>query len=161
MQVPSEFQKIIEEPCRKLSLELGKALAELASSLRAMKCSSKDKAHIQNCEAALKNLRAALVTSSLGKTDLMEIVPSISVGSLLIEISRSVGKISDSIHELSDKASFESEKPTLSTQILHSNTVKPLTKFAGEDDTNVVITIVHGTSSFHDSPEIKNSSQVH
>lgn len=150
LQVPTEFQKRIAEPCMRMSSELGKALKELASSLRAMKRPSTASTHIQNCEAAISDLRAALKTSSPDREDLVEIIPSIAVVSLLVDISKCVEKISQSIHELSDKANFESAQSTLSSHIIiHRGTIKPLACDShGNDDNHVhVVVIVNSTSS--------------
>lgn len=152
MQAPSEFQSRIQEPCMKLSTESGKALKELASSLKAMTHPSAATSHIQNSKEAIDDLKSTLEASSLGKSDLLEIIPAITVASLLIDISKCVEKISESIHELSDKACFKSLKSASEkSQILHKGTVKPLD--GGEDDGHVVINV---NDSFSDSSEIGN-----
>lgn len=136
----------------KMSSESGKALKELASSLRAMKRPSTASTHIKNCEAAISDLRAALEASSPDRAEIMEIIPSIAVGSLLIDITKCVEKISESIHELSDKAYFESTKSTLSSHIIiHRGTVKPLTGNSthGNDENRVHVVIVNTTSLGH------------
>ncbi|XP_074369286.1 aluminum-activated malate transporter 8-like isoform X2 [Apium graveolens] len=151
IQVQSEFHKTIAEPCMKMSSESGKALKELASSLRDMKRPSTSSTHIKNCEAAISDLRAALEASSPGRADILKIIPSIAVGSLLIDITKCVGKISESIHELSDKASFESTESTLSSHIIihRGSTVKPLISDTthGNDDNRVHVVIINTTPS--------------
>lgn len=135
----------------KMSSESGKALKELASSLRAMKRPSTATTHIQNCEAAISELRAVLEASSPEIADIVEIIPSIAVGSVLIDITECVGKISESIHELSDKAHFESAKSTQSSHMIHRGTVKPLSGDSthGNDENRVHVVIVNTTSLGH------------
>ncbi|KAK1404659.1 aluminum-activated malate transporter 8-like [Heracleum sosnowskyi] len=151
VQVQSEFHKRIAEPCMKMSSESGKALKELASSLRAMKRPSTVSTHIKNCEAAISDLRVALEASSPDRADIVEIIPSIAVGSLLNDITKCVGKISESIHELSDKACFESPKSTLSSHIIHRGTVKPVSGDSthGNDENHVNVVIVNSSSLGH------------
>lgn len=151
LQVQSELHKRIAEPCMKMSSESGKTLKELASSLRAMKRPSNVSTHIQNCEAAISELRAALEASSPDIEDIVEIIPSIAVGSLLIDITKCVEKISQSIYELSDKAYFESAKATQSFHIIHRGTVKPLSGDSthGNDENHVHVVVVNTTSLGH------------
>ncbi|KAL1821209.1 hypothetical protein ACET3Z_016078 [Daucus carota] len=148
-EVQSEFHKRIAEPCMKVSSESSKALKELASSLRAMKRPSTTSAHIHNCKAAIADLRAALEAASPDSANLVEMIPSIAVGSLLCDISKCVEKISESIHELSDKANFESAKLTQSSHIIHRGSVKPLTGDTrhGNDDNYVPVVLINVNST--------------
>lgn len=124
-----------------MSSESGKALKELASSLMAMTRPSSVTTHIQTCKAAINELKAVLEAFSAGKPNLLEIIPIITVASLLIDISKCVENVSQAMYELSDQASFKATKSRTpmseKLQILRRSTVKPLP--SGEDDQVVII----------------------
>ncbi|GJV89831.1 aluminum-activated malate transporter 8-like protein [Tanacetum coccineum] len=67
LEVPSEFQKSIQEPCMKMSSEVGKALKELALSMKRMVYPSNSAIHIENCKNAIEEFiqRGTLPLSKL------------------------------------------------------------------------------------------------
>lgn len=137
-----------------MSSQSGKALRELASSLRAMTHPSAATLHIQHCKAAIDDLKGTLEAISLGKSDLLEIIPVITVASLLIDVSKCIEKISKAIHELSENACFKEVKsPSEKTEVLNKSTVKPLN--SSEDDDKIVIDVKNDSFS-QGPPGIEN-----
>ncbi|KAK2995625.1 hypothetical protein RJ640_015462 [Escallonia rubra] len=153
-QGTSELETKIEEPCTRMSSESAKALKELASALKTMTHPSAADIHVQNCKTAVDDLKDALEAFTLGKSDLLEILPAVTVASILNDVSKCVQKIAESTHEISDLASFKRVNsmvaPDLKLQLLHRGSVKPIA--AGGH----VVIRVHQTSC-SDSPEDTNS----
>ncbi|KAA8518456.1 hypothetical protein F0562_015930 [Nyssa sinensis] len=163
IQTPSEFQRRIQEPCTKISTESGKALKELASAIKTMTHpSSAASTHVENSKIAVDELKSALQSASLGKADLLEIIPAITVASILIEINKCIEKIAESIHELSHLAHFSSVEATATMekppQLLHRGSVKPVGDGDDDGDAVHIVIIVHG--KFSDFPEKGNSDQA-
>ncbi|CAK9181019.1 unnamed protein product [Ilex paraguariensis] len=134
-QAPSEFRRKIQQPCTKLSSESSKALKELASAIKNMTHPSSCDLHLQNSKAAAEELKIALEASPPVKTDLLEVIPAVTVASILINIIKSVENISASIHELSDQARFRTVKSNViaeKPQLFHSGTVKPISDGDGD-----------------------------
>ncbi|KAK6147309.1 hypothetical protein DH2020_018221 [Rehmannia glutinosa] len=128
--VASEFQLKIQPSCIKMCTETSKALKELSSAIKNMTFpTSSTEIHIQNSKAAADDLKNILESSSLPtKPDLQEITPLLVITSLLIDIIKSVEKLSVSVDELSQKARFRKPKSTPGKQqhLLHRGIVKPV-----------------------------------
>ncbi|PPD87231.1 hypothetical protein GOBAR_DD15834 [Gossypium barbadense] len=154
-----EFKSKIEGPCSRMSSECGKALKALATSMKTMTDPSSANPHVENSKAAMKDLKFALKASSMENADFLAIVPVATVGSVLVEITKCIQKISEAVHELSQRAHFSKtveptvspEKPQQQQQLLHRGIVRPVpdTSDDGNSD-DVVITIEEITT---DSPE--------
>ncbi|KAG4151973.1 hypothetical protein ERO13_D04G091300v2 [Gossypium hirsutum] len=135
IQASEEFKSKIEGPCSRMSSEC------------------------ENSKAAMKDLKFALKASSMENADFLAIVPVATVGSVLVEITKCIQKISEAVHELSQRAHFSKtveptvspEKPQQQQQLLHRGIVRPVpdTSDDGNSD-DVVITIEEITT---DSPE--------
>lgn len=125
MQVSMEFKGKVQEPCKKLCMEASKALKVLSSSIKTMTHPCDAKTHLENSKAAIHDLKNALGTTSLEDEDLIAIIPVATVASILIETTKCVEKIHDSVSELSNLAQFRNvikpnvdvsaEKPTASS----------------------------------------------
>ncbi|KAK3028943.1 hypothetical protein RJ639_037607 [Escallonia herrerae] len=154
LKATSELETKIEEPCTRMSSESAMALKELASALKTMTHPSAADIHVQNCKTAVDDLKDALEAFTLGKSDLLEILPAVTVASILTDISKCVQKIAESIHEISDLASFKRVNlmvaPDLKLQLLHRGSVKPIA-----DGDHVVIRVQQTSCS--DSPEDRTS----
>ncbi|MBA0660607.1 hypothetical protein Goklo_012595 [Gossypium klotzschianum] len=154
-----EFKSKIEGPCSRMSSECGKALKALATSMKTMTDPSSANPHVENSKAAMEDLKFALKASSMENADFLAIVPVATVGSVLVEITKCIQKISEAVHELSQRAHFSKtveptvspEKPQQQQQLLHRGIVRPVpdTSDDGNSD-DVVITIEEITT---DSPE--------
>ena len=134
-----------------MSAECGKALKALATAIKTMTDPSTANPHVENSKAAMKDLKFALKAASLENADFMAIVPAATVASILVEIVKSVEKISEAVRELSQLSHFnKTVEPTVSPpqQLLHRGIIQPVLDADGND--NVVITI-HEIST--DSPE--------
>ncbi|XP_059669583.1 aluminum-activated malate transporter 8-like [Cornus florida] len=159
VQAPLEFRQKIREPCTKMSSESGKALKELASAIKKMKNPSSANVHVQNSKIAVDELKSVLEAASVTqKEDVLEIIPAVTVASILMDITECVEKISESIHELSNLAHFNSvesivspEKPQL---LLHRGTIKP---FSDGDGDHVVITVSPEEGDFSSTKDGRNN----
>ncbi|XP_058205326.1 aluminum-activated malate transporter 8-like [Rhododendron vialii] len=149
IQAPLEFQRKIQEPCMKMSLESGKALKELALAIKTFAQPSSVDVHIESSKRAVDELKTVLEAVSRKEDDLLKMIPSLTVSSILADIVKCVEKIDESVHELSRQAQFKNavvgtvspDKP----QLLRRGIVKPLND--GDGDGEHVIVMVHGTSS--------------
>ena len=81
-KVESEFHKKIQEACRELSIECGKALTELASAIRSMKLPATANHHIAVAGAAAEQLNKSFSGSYASK----EILHVAAIVTLLLEI---------------------------------------------------------------------------
>ncbi|KAA8516805.1 hypothetical protein F0562_017085 [Nyssa sinensis] len=157
-QAPSEFQRKIQGLCTKMSTESGKALKELAEAINTMTRPISASTHVKNSKIAVDDLKSALQTASVGKADLLEIIPAVTIASILIDINKCVEKLADSIDELSHLAHFKNVESTVTPekpqQFLHRGTVKPVGDGENDGDGAHVVITLHGISS--DSPEKVN-----
>lgn len=114
------------EACRKMSSECGKALTELSSAIQTM---TKPKAigHVAGSRTAAANLKTALKTTSSDITALLEILPAVTIASLLIEIVDHTEKLMVAVGELGHLAKFKNPASVAErTPSLHRGAVKPL-----------------------------------
>ncbi|KAL7096481.1 hypothetical protein ACP275_10G082300 [Erythranthe tilingii] len=145
---PSEIELQIQPAFRKLSLESGKALKELATAVKNMTFPSTNiiEIHLNNSKSAAEDLKTMLENSSLSpnrKPDIQEIMTLLVIASLLIDIINCVEKISISVNELSEKARFRKENSTDNKQqrLMHCGVVNPV----DDDERTVVIEIKETT----------------
>ncbi|ANM65310.1 unnamed protein product [Arabidopsis thaliana] len=152
-KAPQEFESKIQEPITTMSREVGEALKAIAKSIKTMRNDSACvNAHIDNSKKAIKNLKIAL-KSSYPETykDLLEIIPGVTMASILIEVVNCVEKIYEAVEEFSGLAHF---KETLDSklsaeigqhQLLHRGCVKPVLDGDNEKEDNsschVLITV--------------------
>ncbi|XP_058205397.1 aluminum-activated malate transporter 2-like [Rhododendron vialii] len=149
IQAPPELHRKIQQPCMKMSLESGKALKELALAIKTFAPPSSVGVHIESSKRAVDELKTVLEAVSRKGDDLLGMIPSLVVSSILTDIVKCVENIDESIHELSRQARFKNavvgtvslDKPGL----LHHGIVKLINGHEG--DGNHVIVSVHGTSS--------------
>lgn len=146
-KVAIQFRRRIEESCKAISSESGKALRILASSIKTMKSpSSSSKTHIENAKAAIDDLKHTLKSGYLESSDLLGIIPDATVCCILIDIVKSVEKISEATDELGRSARFKSVEATVSpektSQLLHRGIVNPVFEGeCGDGDDHVVIRV--------------------
>ncbi|KAL0293710.1 UNVERIFIED_CONTAM: Aluminum-activated malate transporter 2 [Sesamum calycinum] len=69
----------IQETCTKMSSECSVALRELAVGIKTMTCSLSADPHLLNAKTAAKKLKSLLKTNLWPETDLLEIVPAVTV----------------------------------------------------------------------------------
>jgi hypothetical protein len=119
LQTPPEIQGMIQDSCTKMSSELGKALKELALAIKRMTPPSSASSHLVKSKNAAKNLKFLLYSDLCSGINLLEVVPAVTVTSLLFEVISCTEKIAEAIHELASLAQFENveqEKPKLPEQ---------------------------------------------
>ncbi|KAG6427586.1 hypothetical protein SASPL_111832 [Salvia splendens] len=136
IQVVSEFEQKIQPSCVKMSMECGKALKEVSTSMKNMSIPSSSVAlHLINSKAAADELKNIMenYSSSPNEADLQRIMPMLVVASILIDIIKFVEKIVVSVNELAEKAGFKQVK------LLHRGIVKPVNN---DVDDQLVIEIV-------------------
>ncbi|KAH0764321.1 hypothetical protein KY285_000192 [Solanum tuberosum] len=133
-QAPNEFERRTEEACKRMIMESKNALKELALSIKTM---AQPNSSIRNTKNVIDDLKLTLGTSKTlfryDESRVMDFVPTTSVVSLLISVTKCVDEISEAIEELSSKARFEKKStspppPSQShwPQILHRGTVNPI-----------------------------------
>ncbi|XVF69257.1 hypothetical protein PTKIN_Ptkin11bG0066600 [Pterospermum kingtungense] len=117
IQAKPELRSKIQETCTKMSLESGKALKELASSIKKMVKPFSADIHIESSKSAAQNLNS-LLKSGLwdDEMDLLEVVPVATVASLLSEVVTCTEEIAQSVHELGSMVNFEAGEPTVSPE---------------------------------------------
>ncbi|KAG7961512.1 hypothetical protein I3843_09G020900 [Carya illinoinensis] len=164
IQAPIEFRYRIRESTTKMSSESSKALQALATAIKTMTDPSAANSHVEMSKTAINELEIALKADSivLENADLLAIIPIASVTSMLIEITRCVEKICESVHELSCLAHFKSVvEPSVSPekpQLLHRGRIKPL--LDGDSSTDHVTITVPATSNMNIGPMENEISEV-
>lgn len=94
-----------------MSIESGKALRQLVSSIREMTQPTQAEIHTHNSKAAAKKLKASLRSSRLWEDcDLLTLIPAATVGSLLVDVVECTEKIAEAVQELASLAHFKSAK---------------------------------------------------
>ena len=140
LQIPAEFRSKIQEACTNMSLESGKALKELASAIKAMTPPSVTP-HIIKSKDAANNLKSLLRSGFCKEIDLLEVIPTVTVASLLVDVVSCTEKIAESINELASLAHFQSVEPIVEAEkpkLLHQETIPPC---CGVNEPHHVITI--------------------
>ncbi|KAF9598928.1 hypothetical protein IFM89_033126 [Coptis chinensis] len=125
---PQEFRKNIQDECIKMSSESAKTLTELASAIRTMTRPHSAYAHLANSKAAASNLKVTLKSALSLSSDLLQVIPAVTVTSLLVEVVACTEKIAESIDELAQLAKFKTvEVPIVileNPKTLHRVTIK-------------------------------------
>ncbi|XP_062167942.1 aluminum-activated malate transporter 8-like [Alnus glutinosa] len=144
IQAPLEFRNIIRESSTKMSSESSKALKELALAIETMTDPSAANPHVENSKTAINDLEilALQAATTENREDVLAIIPIVSLATKLKEITKCVEKISESVHELSRLAHFNSVEPTISPerpQLLHSGSIVPVSD--GDSTDHVAVTV--------------------
>ncbi|KAJ4833388.1 hypothetical protein Tsubulata_028190, partial [Turnera subulata] len=108
IQVGPEIKSKIEEACTKMSSESGKALNELAFSIKSMTPPSSASIHIGRSKQAARTLESLLNSSLFKDMNILEVVPVASVASLLIDVVSCTEEIAESVDRLASLARFKS-----------------------------------------------------
>ncbi|KAL9235408.1 hypothetical protein vseg_010167 [Gypsophila vaccaria] len=109
VQIPIEIQKNMKEACTNLSSELGIVLKEIAQGIKKMKTIPTSKTHLNKSKLASQELKSLLQVKIVWeKHNLLDILPAITVASILIDIVDCIENISHEVHELASMANFKS-----------------------------------------------------
>ncbi|KAJ1407480.1 Aluminum-activated malate transporter [Sesbania bispinosa] len=108
-KTPLEIKSKIQEPCMKMSTETGMALKELALAIQKMIPPSAADPHIAKSKIAATNLRSMIKTGLWEDTNLFEVVPVMTVASLLLDVVSCTERLAESIQELSILAKFKNK----------------------------------------------------
>ncbi|EXC36055.1 Aluminum-activated malate transporter 2 [Morus notabilis] len=151
IQTPQEDRSKIQEPCKIISSECGKALKELASTMKKMiRSSALAQPHITKSKDTLENLKTMLKSGQIWKdSDILEITPAAAVASLLMEVVSWTEKVAEAVCELESLAHFKSPKPRVTPEDL------PQEIIIGAPDDHVIT--IDGPS---DRCLMRNSSRV-
>ncbi|GMI84116.1 hypothetical protein like AT2G27240 [Hibiscus trionum] len=147
-EIPSK----IRETCTEMSLECGRALKELALSIRSMVKPLAAYVHIEKSKSAAENLNSLLQSSGLwgDNTDLLQFVPLATVVSLLIDVVNCTEEIAESVYELASMVNFEAVEPTVSPEKPETGQSKPLKSSDDVNSPSVIIVI--------DEPSLENGT---
>ncbi|KAK2978817.1 hypothetical protein RJ640_015250 [Escallonia rubra] len=116
-QTAHEIRAKIQEPCRKIISESSHALKELALAMKTMTRPSTANSHIVNAGVAAQDLKSLLKAGLwLPETDLLEVIPTTTVVSLLLDVVTCSEKIAESVNELASLAHFKDAGRRLSEQ---------------------------------------------
>ncbi|KAI3462462.1 hypothetical protein Pfo_019125 [Paulownia fortunei] len=137
VQTPFEVRRKIQESCTKMSSECSYALKELALGIKTMTSSLSADLHIVNAKTSAKMLKSLLKTGLWPDTDLLDIIPTVTVASLLIEIVSCTVKITDSVHELASLSKFKSRDAQITKQTSLEMTRTPCVE--GSHNVNIVV----------------------
>ncbi|KAK7324835.1 hypothetical protein VNO77_28709 [Canavalia gladiata] len=119
-QTPYEFRRRIEEACKNISLESGKALKESSMIVKKMAKSSMANPHVENAKNASESLKSVLRGNPWEGADHLEIIPAATVASLLIDVVICVENICEAVDELASLAKF------VPSELHHRGTVQPI-----------------------------------
>ncbi|XP_024028598.1 aluminum-activated malate transporter 2 [Morus notabilis] len=158
IQTPQEDRSKIQEPCKIISSECGKALKELASTMKKMiRSSALAQPHITKSKDTLENLKTMLKSGQIWKdSDILEITPAAAVASLLMEVVSWTEKVAEAVCELESLAHFKSPKPRVTPEDLPQVIVDFLQEIIiGAPDDHVIT--IDGPS---DRCLMRNSSRV-
>ncbi|PIN10648.1 hypothetical protein CDL12_16769 [Handroanthus impetiginosus] len=117
LQTPVGIRTKIQESCTKMTSECSIALRELAMGINTMTCSLSADSWVLNAKAAAKEFKSSLKTDLWSDTDLLDIVPAITVASLIIDIVSCTVKIANAVHELASLSNFKIPDPEIIKQI--------------------------------------------
>ncbi|XP_034921106.1 aluminum-activated malate transporter 2-like isoform X2 [Populus alba] len=150
IQASSEVRSLIQEACTNMSIESGKALKELSLTIKKMVQPSSADSHIENAKSAAKNLKSLLKSGLWEDTDLLKVIPGITVASILNEVVKCTENIAESVHELASKAQFKSVERTVSPEKLHSGQPQNIKSAQMVNCSHVVVNV--GESTMAASP---------
>ncbi|KAJ4833389.1 hypothetical protein Tsubulata_028191 [Turnera subulata] len=160
IQIPVEIRSKLEEKCTKISSETGKALKELATSVKTMTVRPTAESHIANSKEAAETLKTILNTGHcIDGAPLLEIIPTVTVASLLIDVVACTEDIAKSVETLARMARFMGAENTILAQqeehphLLHRGTVQPVS-----DGTNHVVVDIDRPS--RGKPDIEDYSSA-
>ncbi|KAH6835688.1 aluminum activated malate transporter family protein [Perilla frutescens var. hirtella] len=124
-KAPDALKNHLSHFCMRLSSKSSAVMKELAAVIATMKKSTKIdfmveemRSAVQELEGALKSLSKQPIQAKIGEAavtlqpivvTLVEVVPLVTVSSLLIEIAARTEKLAGDVSELAEKAEFEAE----------------------------------------------------
>ncbi|KAG6433123.1 hypothetical protein SASPL_104730 [Salvia splendens] len=136
-QTPLELRTKIQAFCTTISSKCSLALIDVAIGLRTMTCPLSSEKHIMDAKAAAKTLKALLKTELWHDTEFLDIIPVVTVASLLIEIVTCTVKIADSVEVLATKVKFKKPKPEMNRQASREK-VKRIPSIEASHSVNIV-----------------------
>ncbi|KAL6566998.1 hypothetical protein OROMI_015402 [Orobanche minor] len=139
IQTPLETRIKIQESCTKMSSECSYALRELADGIQSMTRSSTADIHVASAEASAKKLKAHLETGLWPDTDILDIIPAVTVASLLTDIVSCTVKIADSVHELASLSKFKTRDAKTIKEVSLKKVVTRTPSIEGSHNINILV----------------------
>lgn len=90
-----------------MSTESSCALTQFALSIRTMTRSSVADSHILKAKIAATSLKSSLKTGLWPETDLLQILPAVTVASLLVDVVTCTANLGEAVNELATLARFK------------------------------------------------------
>ncbi|KAI9107627.1 hypothetical protein K1719_021290 [Acacia pycnantha] len=157
IQTSDELGMNIKDSCKSASLECGKALKIISSSVKSMTClpSTTTKAHIAKAKGSIESIHSLLRSTPYWEgVELMEIVSAATVTSLLSDMVTCIEKIIEAVDEISSLAHFKSCTVMTSTTttskplpLTSEGILKPVLESHDDELRYCVVTINDGYSS--------------
>lgn len=101
----------IQDACLNLTSESAKAMNKLAFAIKTMTTPRSVGSHITKSRIAGNNLKSLLNTCLCKESDMLDVIPVVSVASLLVDAVSCTEKIVESVQELASLAKFKNMKP--------------------------------------------------
>lgn len=164
MQKPSELGSKIKDSCQSASLESGKALKILSSSIKSMSClsSTTSRVYIGNAKCSIESLQFLIRSKPHWKSDeLMEIVPAAAIATLLTDVVTCTERIIKAVDELATLANFKTVPSTTTTKPLpltREGILKPI--LTSYESHHSCVTIEDGYSSSLTTKESESNSSI-
>ncbi|XP_061343226.1 aluminum-activated malate transporter 2-like [Gastrolobium bilobum] len=141
-QGSQEILCTIKEVCSEMSLESGKALKELGRLIRTMTRPSSADTHVANSKAAMKSLKSLLQSSLWEETELLSLIPAVTVASLLIDIVDCTEKIVDSVNDLASLTNFNIVDIDKTTKTSSESSLSEYAELGPKTDNSHVVILV-------------------
>ncbi|KAL8090007.1 hypothetical protein AgCh_039461 [Apium graveolens] len=106
-QIPYEISEKVQQHCIKMSSESSFALTQLALSIRTMTRSSVADSHTLKAKIAATSLKSSLKTGLWPETDLLQILPAVTVASLLVDVVTCTANLGEAVNQLATLARFK------------------------------------------------------
>ncbi|KAL6537869.1 hypothetical protein OROHE_012156 [Orobanche hederae] len=139
IQTPLVTRTKIQESCTMMSSECSYALRELADGIQSMTRSSTADIHVASAEASAKKLKAHLQTGLWPDTDILDIIPAVTVASLLTDIVSCTVKIADSVHELASLSKFKTRDAKMIKEVSLKKVVTRTPSIEGSHNINILV----------------------
>ncbi|KAL8140902.1 hypothetical protein V2J09_006923 [Rumex salicifolius] len=107
-KAPKEVKEKMEDVCRKMSSETGKALKEISTAMKKMTMPPPAaRTHLRNSQSAAKALTSRLHTRVWAEHNIADVIPAAAVASLLLDPVICAGRLAESVRELGKLARFK------------------------------------------------------
>lgn len=131
----------LEDLCTQISLESAKVLRELSSAIKTMTIPSSSDFHITNLKEVTENLQCLLKSELWKDVEFSQVLPVVTVTSILTDIVLCVEKIATSVHELAVVAKFKNKVDQKLNNVTKEKSKAESSKVGILPDDEVVVTV--------------------